>query len=123
MLTAAPISGDGSGTVFQNDGTVTQTTGLTDTSYIETTYSQTATGLTEVESGTLEFDGATTISGTIEATTGGIVNMATSPTNLSSGTLTGGTWDVVGASTISFGGDITTNAAEIVLDGDGAEHR
>ena len=45
--------------------------------------------------------------------------MTTAPTNLSGGTLTGGTWVVVGSSSMSLGADITTDAATIVLDGTG----
>ena len=59
--------------------------------------------------------------GTVQATGGGFLSIATPPTNLSSGTLTGGTWSVGAGSTLDFSGvNITTDDAAIVLDGSGA---
>jgi hypothetical protein len=56
-------------------------------------------------------------SGTIVATNGGTVR-ADQPNNYSSGTLTGGTWQVFANSSMRIiGASITTNAATILLDG------
>ncbi|HEV3084276.1 MAG TPA: Ig-like domain-containing protein [Gemmataceae bacterium] len=67
------------------------------------------------------YGGSTNVSltnqGTIAADGGGTIVVAHA-TNFSGGTLTGGTWQVAGNSTLVLsGGDITTNAANIVLDG------
>jgi len=62
-------------------------------------------------------------SGTIQASSGGTLDASpTTFTNFSSGTLTGGTYRVIGSSTMRLGipSDILTNAATIVLDGSGA---
>ncbi len=60
------------------------------------------------------------ISGTIAADSG-TLDLAAPPTNLSSGTLTGGTWNVGANSALAVaGGNITTDAATIILGGAGA---
>ncbi|HEX3151280.1 MAG TPA: LamG-like jellyroll fold domain-containing protein [Gemmataceae bacterium] len=66
--------------------------------------------------------GATDVSftnlGTIEADGPGIYGiMAMNDTNFAAGTLTGGTWKAVNGTLRIVGADITTNAADIVLDG------
>ncbi|MBL8483215.1 MAG: DUF4347 domain-containing protein, partial [Rhodocyclaceae bacterium] len=61
--------------------------------------------------------------GTLQASGGGTLNVqSASIANFTSGTLTGGTWRATGSSVLRalFGGPITTNAANIVLDGTGA---
>lgn len=62
--------------------------------------------------------------GIVEALNGATVRFPTNLTslaNLSSGILTGGTWRVSANSTINFGNAaVTTNAADIVLDGPGS---
>jgi hypothetical protein len=60
-----------------------------------------------------------TNSGTLQAIGGGVLQAATTPTNFSSGTLTGGTWHAAsgGILRVSLPGTITTNAASIILDG------
>ncbi len=56
--------------------------------------------------------------GTLEAGNGSTLDLATTPSNLASGTLTGGTWELGADSTLAFaGGNITTNAATVILDG------
>ncbi len=65
----------------------------------------------------LETNGtAYTNNGTYEATSGGTLYVTTL-TNVSSGTLTGGTYQVNASSTMILPGTITTNAATIVLNG------
>ena len=46
-------------------------------------------------------------------------------TNFSGGTLTGGTWQAAGSNSVLqlIGADITTNAANVLLDGAGADPR
>jgi hypothetical protein len=58
--------------------------------------------------------------GTVQAVNGGSLTITGTLTNLSAGTLTGGSWVVAGSSTLSTPGAITTNAATIVLDGPGS---
>jgi len=61
--------------------------------------------------------GLITNQGTIEATGGGSLTVQ-GFTNFAGGTLTGGTWEAVGGSTLRLvGANITTNAAGILLDG------
>ena len=62
-----------------------------------------------------------TNSGTIEATTGGEINLGTSPSNLSPGALVGGTWIVDPVSKIDFpAGNIANLDATFILEGAGA---
>ncbi len=91
--------GGGAGTPLVNQGTIAADSG-----------------------GTIAIYGATmTSSGTLAASNSGTLDLATSPTNLSSGTLTGGTWSVGASSTLEIaGGTITTSAATIILGGTGA---
>jgi len=64
--------------------------------------------------------GPITNTGTLEATGGGDLYVGDALTNLASGTLTGGNYDVYANSTIDFGtASITTNAANILLSGSG----
>ena len=59
-----------------------------------------------------------TNAGTLEAEAGSTLDLATTPSNLASGTLTGGTWEVGADSTLTIAGaNITTNAATIIVDG------
>ncbi len=70
--------------------------------------------------GTLTVNGASwTNQGTVEATTGGTITAQVSPTNLSAGTLTGGTWKATGGGILRLilPTALTTNAATILLDG------
>ncbi len=65
----------------------------------------------------LETNGvAYTNSGTYEATNGGTLDV-TSVTNFASGTLTGGTYQVNANSTMILPGNVTNNAATIILNG------
>jgi hypothetical protein len=70
-------------------------------------------------SGTITLDGTGwTNQGTIQAQNGGTALAQGVVTNFAAGTLTGGTWQVSANSTLRLlGGNITTNAANIVLDG------
>jgi hypothetical protein len=59
--------------------------------------------------------------GTFKATGGGILNVTGTPTNFAAGTLTGGAYEVYGASTLRLTNvNIATNAATILLDGAGS---
>ncbi|MFO0819078.1 MAG: Ig-like domain-containing protein [Pirellulales bacterium] len=79
----------------------------------EGTISADVSGLSIVVQG-----GSLTNSGVIEAKNGGRANLGNlSVTNLSGGTLTGGTWRVYGTSQLRLPGSVTTNAANILLDG------
>jgi len=71
---------------------------------------------------TIDVDGTNwTNSGTLQAQNGGTLTLVSTPSNFSSGTLTGGTWSVGANSTLNLpGGNITTNAAAINLGGPGA---
>jgi hypothetical protein len=70
----------------------------------------------------LVFAGTFTNNGTVEARNGGTVNVSNSiVTNFAGGVLTGGAWDAFAGSTLNFGGStITTNHADIRLDGMGS---
>ena len=89
----------GGGTI-NNQGSFTKTGG-TGVSQIGQNYNggpvvfnQSGAGTVSVQSGTLQFDNGGTFAGSVEATGGASLTMTTAPTNLSSGTLTGGTWIV-----------------------------
>ncbi len=59
--------------------------------------------------------------GTVEASAGSQLDFNIAPTNLSAGTLTGGTWSIGPDSTLDLDGrTVTTNDATIILDGPGA---
>ncbi len=87
----------------------------------------TFTGTGNQNSGTLEaasggilaIAGTWTNSGTVEAGASGLVS-ATTPTNLSAGTLSGGTWIAGSNGSLSLGASITTAAATIILSGTSA---
>jgi len=100
---------------FVNEGTFAKTGGTS--SPVSVTFNQSGGGTTLAESGTLQFNGGETFAGRVEATGGGSLKMAIAPTNLTAGTLTGATWSVGANSAIFIDGDITTNAANIILDG------
>ena len=124
-----PIWADGGspgGGTVANQGTFAKTTG-SGTSIISDNYdggavafNQSGTGTVAAQSGTLALNGGGTFAGTVEATGGGSLTMASPATNLTSGTLTGATWIVVANSSMSLGANITTDAATIVLNGTGA---
>ena len=118
LETNARINGDGSAT-FQNDGVLIQSAASTGTSDITTVFNQMSTGSTDVQGASLQFDGGESFAGTVEATSGGSIVMTVSPTNISGGTLTGGTWIVGADSSMALGANITTDAATIILDGAG----
>jgi RHS repeat-associated protein len=64
----------------------------------------------------------TNAAGGVVAAVGGATLVINDSTNYAAGTLTGGTWQAIGNSTLLIpGADITTNAASIVLDGVGAK--
>ena len=73
---------------------------------------------------TITLAGTFTNNGTVEASNGGTVALATtstSLTNLSNATLTGGQWDAFAGSTINLGStSITNNAANVLLSGQGS---
>jgi hypothetical protein len=115
------------GGTFDNEGALTKSAG-SGTSSIGYAYSgsqgvafnQSGSGSVAAQAGTLELLGGGSFSGTVEAVDGGSLTMTTTPTNLSSGTLTGATWLVGANSSMSLGADITTDAATIILSGSGA---
>jgi hypothetical protein len=79
--------------------------------------------IADVSAGTISLDnGAKTNHGLFRATNSGTMQIASGVlTNLSGSTITGGTYEVMANSTMRFvGGNITTNAATIVLDGVGS---
>ena len=81
----------------------------------------TNSGTIQASGGTVSTTGgALTNTGIVAAAGGGSVVMSTPPTNLSSGTLTGGTWNVGASSSMSLDASITTDAASIILGGTGA---
>jgi RHS repeat-associated protein len=66
--------------------------------------------------------GLVTNNGTVAADGGGGVITVQGDTNYASGTLTGGTWQVSSGSTLQLlGATITTNAADVLLDGAAAQ--
>ena len=115
------ISSGGSpaGGTFVNAGTLSSTGG-TGTSVIESGITLNDSGMIQASTGTLSLQGGGTFTGTIEATSGGSLSISPPPTNLASGTLTGGTWIVGANSSMSLGANITTDDATIILDGSGA---
>ncbi len=118
--------GNPSGGTFNNQGTFAKTggTGISTVSYNygggTVVFNQTGGGTVLAQSGTLLFSGSGTFAGTVEATGGGTLTMNPAPKNLVSGTLTGGTWIVGAGSSMSLGANITTDAANIMLNGPGA---
>ena len=100
---------------FVNEGTFAKTGGTS--SPVSVTFNQSSAGTTLAESGALQLNGGETFAGRVEATGGGSLKMAIAPTNLTAGTLTGATWSVGANSAIFIDGDITTDAANIILDG------
>ena len=128
-LTIAPnvsVQGPEGGTVsgyYSQDGIVNQ--GTIDAGASGQTITVGSAG-SFTNRGTLEATGASTLtlsgtwtnSGTIQTQSGGTVSAATAPTNYATGTLTGGTWNVLAGSTLSISGAaITTNDANITLSG------
>jgi hypothetical protein len=90
------------------------------------TLRKSAGGGTSTIGGSLGFGGDTVnasvgSSGTVEVQSGTLA-FANTVTNHSGTTLTGGTWNVSGGSTLAFnaGSNITTNAANVTLDGAGS---
>jgi hypothetical protein len=70
--------------------------------------------------GDIYFAGMLTNAGTVSAANGATVEVFPIPTNFNTGTLTGGTWQVHGNSSIqidNLNSGIVTNAANILLDG------
>jgi hypothetical protein len=118
--TNARINSDGTGSIFENDGIVTQSTSATGNSYIDSAFNQSATGSLLVPVGTIQLNGSVTNAGTFEATAAGALYTILPPTNLSSGMLTGGIWIVGSGGSMSLDGAISTDAAIIILDGPGA---
>jgi hypothetical protein len=115
---AGIVSNGVSSPTFKNEGTLTKAAG-TAASAIGSIFNQTGTGSLLARSGTLQLTGGETFAGTVQATSGGSLTM-TALTNLSGGTLTGATWIVGANSSMSLGGNITTDAAATVLGGSGA---
>ena len=81
------------GGTFINEGTLSKTGG-TGNSTIGSGITLNETGVLAVSSGTLQLGGGVTVAGTVEATSGGSLVMTSPPTNISGGTLAGGTWIV-----------------------------
>jgi hypothetical protein len=73
----------------------------------------------DTSGGTLTLSGTNwSNAGTLQASNGGTLNAQGTTTNFSAGTLTGGTWQVFANSTLRLmNANITTNAANILLDG------
>ncbi len=111
---------------LSNDGTIlleSQNSGYTDTLATGSgTFTNAADGTIQSAVGS---GGARSITGNL--TNLGLISVASSltmsapPTNLSAGVLSGGTWSVGANSSISIGGDITTDAANIILSGSSAQ--
>jgi hypothetical protein len=75
----------------------------------------------DVAGGTITLDGINwTNAGTVRAQDGGTVRGTGTTTNFAAGTLTGGSWQAVNGTLRILGGNVTTNAAAIVLDGPGS---
>ncbi len=110
------LNQDGSSPSFTNSGTIDGLQGNY-TATIGVAFTNTSIGTVDAQSGGLEFSGSSTFAGTVEATGGGSLTMATPPTNLVSGTLTGATWIVGSNSSMTLGANITTDAANIILSG------
>jgi filamentous hemagglutinin len=100
----------------------TSSAGFISTSYYSSALVIGQGTISAVNGGTLQISGRFSNQGVIEARNGGFVHLQTSTlTNLSSGALSAGTWAVYGNSTLNFGtASITTNNANIILDGAGA---
>lgn len=76
--------------------------------------------LTRGSTGNLAAYGTFTNNGTVAVRDGGVFSVPGKLTNYSGGTLSGGTWRVASASTLSTGPNIFTNNASIILDGVGS---
>ncbi len=117
LSTDTPIIIDQSSPTFINEGTFTKPADDAGTSSIHATFDQTATGVLSVQGGALVLDSGETIEGIVAVTGGSSLTMAI-PTNLSpTGTLSGGYWSVGADSSLSLGGDITTNDSSISVNG------
>ncbi len=74
-------------------------------------------GVTVDGTGTVGSGGAVTNNGTVASDAGGLL-VVQGATNYSAGTLSGGAWQAVGDSTLELpGASVTTNAANVLLDG------
>ena len=101
--------GGGSNASIVNLGTINAgTSGMS--IVVNTNGSFTNQGTLQAAGGTLDLNGAWSNAGTIQAQNSGTVSAAMTPTNYVSGTLTGGTWNVLAGATISItGAAIATN--------------
>ncbi|MGO9916764.1 MAG: beta strand repeat-containing protein, partial [Isosphaeraceae bacterium] len=72
----------------------------------------------DVSGGTITIGVTWTNDGSVEATDGGMLSAST-PENLSAGTLSGGTWILGPNGTLSLGESVTTDAATIIVTGAG----
>ncbi len=101
LLTAAPISGDGSGTVFRNDGTLVQAAGVAGESGVSAIFDQSATGTAEIMGGGIYFAAGGTITSTLTADAGTYID------------LDNGTFDLDAASTLAGAGDLYVTYATV----------
>ena len=102
-------------------GTIGYSSLWTNVSESSVSFVNQGTIISNVAGGPINLDGgAWTNSGSIEATSGGTLTMSTAPTNLALGMLTGATWIVGANSTMSLDANITIDAANIILNGTGA---
>ena len=116
------LSSNSSTLTFGPNLTITGATGLINTTSVAFNNLGTiaadpaAVGLVN---GTITLSGTNwTNSGAINAKNGGTLHAQGTTTNFAAGTLTGGTWQVFGGSTLRLiNSGVTTNAANIVLDG------
>ena len=88
----AQISGDGSGSVFQNDGALIQSADATGSSGISAIFDQSATGTTEVMGGGIYFQAGGAITNSMTADAGAYLQF------------NGGTFDLDAASTLTGAG-------------------
>ena len=103
--------GSGSGTVTIGSQQTVEGVGQLSGSFVND-----GTILANTSGGTLSINGSLTNYGTVQATNGGAIQLGSS--YVSTGTLSGGTYEVDASSAINVGGaSITTNDASVVLNG------
>ncbi len=104
FLASELVYSDGSQTTFNNEGTVSQSSGVAGSSAIGTAFDQSATGGVDVEGGTLSFGDGGTITGSMTAEAGADLGFDGGTFNLDASSA------ITGAGTVSFG-NCTVNDA------------
>jgi len=124
---AAEITSDGTATFFTNEGTLSQPSGTMGQTIIEPAFTQTATGMTSVQTGQVTLQSTATNAGMVTVTSGatlgvGIYTQTAGITALSGGTISGGSISINGGA-LTGSGTINANVnsgGQVIPGGAGA---